>query len=64
MKLDKILHVFIGIVIYLTFKSLYLVILIAVLKEVYDYFKHGKPDYKDIIATILVPIIIEIWKNF
>jgi len=63
MKLDKILHFFVGIVIYLLFNSLYLVFLIAGLKEGFDYLKHGKPDYKDFIITVIPAILIEIWLN-
>ena len=61
---DKLLHSFYGTILYVIVScidslwALIIVIITAVLKELYDEVKYGGFDYKDIIATIAIPIII------
>jgi hypothetical protein len=61
---DKTLHMFYGFVIFLLFLSItniyiaYIgIVIIATLKEVYDYFnkEHHTPDLQDIFYTISLP---------
>lgn len=66
MKLDKIYHAIAGIVIYLTtwwvFNSTISIIAVfiaAIAKEVYDRYRHGKPDVYDFIATVAIPLTLK-----
>ena len=63
---DKLLHSFYGSLIYICVSfidssfALTLVILIAITKELYDRYSYGKFDYKDIVATMMMPIVLYI----
>jgi hypothetical protein len=66
---DKALHLAYGLIIY-SFIALYnyhlavaVVILVAVAKELYDYFYGGTVEGKDVAYTIAVPIILSIIKD-
>lgn len=61
---DKLLHSFYGTVIYLLLSlfspivAILTVIFVAIAKEVYDEIVYGGFDWKDIIATILIPMLL------
>ena len=61
---DKLLHSFYGTLIYAlasVFNPTYaiiLTILVALAKEIYDELKYGGFDWKDIISTIAIPMIL------
>ena len=61
---DKLLHSFYGTVIYLLLSlfspivAILTVIFVAIAKEVYDEVKYKSFDLKDIIATILIPMLL------
>ena len=63
---DKLLHSFYGTLIYICVSfvdssfALLVVALIAIVKEVYDRVDYGKFDWKDIVATMFIPIILYI----
>ena len=63
---DKLLHSFYGVLIYLVAAlvspmfGIIAVVVIAVAKEVYDEIKYGGFDWKDIVATMLIPTLIYI----
>lgn len=44
-------------------KWLFWLLLLAVSKEVLDFFHHGKPDVLDIIFTLLGALIYRKWKE-
>jgi VanZ family protein len=61
---DKILHFIAGVIIYLLFCfispfiGIMIVVLVAVLKEVHDYFvPNHTPDYNDAVVTIVGGLI-------
>lgn len=61
---DKLLHSFYGTLIYaisISFSdplfSICLVLFIATSKEIYDEYEYGGFDYKDIIATVFIPLL-------
>ena len=64
MSHDKLLHSFYGTLIYICVSfvdssfALLVVALIAVVKEVYDRVDYGRFDWKDIVATVFIPIIL------
>lgn len=59
---DKLLHSFYGVLIYLIvscvnpYAAIGIVIIVAIGKEVYDEYKYKGFDWKDIVATVLLPI--------
>lgn len=61
---DKLLHSFYGIVIYLLLSlfspivAILTVIFVAIAKEIYDEIVFSGFDWKDIIATILIPMML------
>ena len=61
---DKLLHIFYGVLIYLVAAlispvfGVIAVVVIAIAKEVYDEIVYGGFDWKDIIATILIPMML------
>ena len=61
---DKLLHSFYGVLIYLVAAlvspmfGVIAVVVIAIAKEVYDEIKYGGFDWKDIIATVAVPMVL------
>ena len=61
---DKLLHSFYGVLIYLAAAlvnpmfGIVTVIVIAVTKELYDEIRYGGFDWKDIIATVAVPMVL------
>ena len=61
---DKLLHIFYGVLIYLVAAlvspmfGVIAVVVIAVAKEVYDERKYGGFDWKDIIATVAIPMVL------
>lgn len=61
---DKLLHSFYGTVIYLLLSlsspilAILTVIFVAIAKEVYDEVKYKGFDLKNIIATILIPMLL------
>ena len=63
---DKLLHSFYGTITYIiiSFSShwiaMLLVTILAVSKEIYDERKYGGFDWKDIVATTIIPTLIYI----
>ena len=63
---DKLLHSFYGTLTYIIVScfsndvAMLSVIVLAVSKEVYDERKYGGFDWKDIVATIIIPILLYI----
>lgn len=61
---DKLLHSFYGTIVYILLSyinpsiAIAAVFILAISKEIYDEIKYGGFDYKDIIATIVIPILI------
>lgn len=61
---DKLLHSFYGAIVYLLTAlinplfGIICVVLVAVVKELYDEFIYGGFDWKDIVATILIPMLL------
>ena len=61
---DKLLHSFYGVLIYLVAAlvspmfGIIAVVVIAVAKEAYDEIRYGGFDWKDIIATVAVPMVL------
>ena len=61
---DKLLHSFYGILIYVVASlvnpmfGILAVIVAAVAKELYDEFIYGGFDWKDIIATVGIPLLL------
>lgn len=61
---DKLLHSFYGTCIYLLCSfinplfGIIFVIIVAITKEVYDEIVYGGFDWKDIIATIVIPMLL------
>ncbi len=61
---DKLLHSFYGILIYVVASlvspmfGIIAVVVIAIAKEIYDEFIYGGFDWKDIIATVAVPMVL------
>ena len=61
---DKLLHNFYGVLIYLVAAlvspmfGIIAVVVIAVAKEAYDEIRYGGFDWKDIIATVAVPMVL------
>ena len=61
---DKLLHSFYGVLIYLVavlvspMFGIIAVVVIAVAKEAYDEIRYGGFDWKDIIATVAVPMVL------
>ena len=61
---DKLLHSFYGALIYAlvsvfsVYIALCVVVLVAVGKEVYDYKDYGKFDIKDVMFTVMIPILL------
>lgn len=62
---DKLLHSFYGTLLFsillIWFSSFYvlsIVVVCALVKEVYDEYTYGGFDWKDIIFTILIPFIL------
>ena len=61
---DKLLHSFYGTLIYLLLSlfspivAILTVIFVAIAKEVYDEIVYNGFDWKDIIATILIPMLL------
>lgn len=61
---DKLLHSFYGVLIYLVAAlvspmfGVIAVVVIAVAKEAYDEIRYGGFDWKDIIATVAVPMVL------
>ena len=61
---DKLLHIFYGVLIYLVAAlvspmfGVIAVVVIAVAKEAYDEIRYGGFDWKDIIATVAVPMVL------
>lgn len=61
---DKLLHSFYGTCIYLLCSfinplfGIISVIIVAIAKEAYDEFAYGGFDWKDIIATIAIPMLL------
>ena len=63
---DKLLHSFYGTLAYIVvscfshYVAMLSVIVLAVSKEVYDDIKYGGFDWKDIVATVVIPILLYI----
>ena len=63
---DKLLHSFYGTLTYIIISffshniAMFSVIALAVSKEVYDDRKYGGFDWKDIVATIIIPLLLYI----
>lgn len=57
--MDKALHAAAGLLIYWLLGIL-AVFIAAAGKEIIDYRTHGKPDWLDFLATIAIPVIIEV----
>ena len=61
---DKLLHSFYGTVIYLLLSlfspivAILTVIFVAIAKEIYDEVKYGGFDWKDLVATIVIPLVL------
>ena len=61
---DKLLHSFYGVLIYLVAAlvspvfGVIAVVVIAIAKEVSDEIRYGGFDWKDIIATVAVPMVL------
>ena len=61
---DKLLHSFYGVLIYLVAAlvspmfGVIAVVVIAIAKEAYDEIRYGGFDWKDIIATVAVPMVL------
>ena len=61
---DKLLHSFYGVLIYLVAAvvspmfGVIAVVVIAIAKEIYDEFIYGGFDWKDIIATVGIPMVL------
>lgn len=61
---DKLLHSFYGVLIYLVAAlvspvfGVIAVVIIAIAKEVSDEIRYGGFDWKDIIATVAVPMVL------
>ena len=61
---DKLLHSFYGVLIYVVASlvnpifGIIAVVVIAVAKEAYDEIRYGGFDWKDIIATVAVPMVL------
>lgn len=66
---DKLLHSFYGTVIYLLLSlfspivAILTVIFVAIAKEVYDEIVYGGFDWKDIIATIAIPMLLVVYNK-
>jgi hypothetical protein len=67
---DKANHLIYGLLIYFLASLLYpslallIVIIIALLKEVYDNYGNGTSDWKDFMFTITLPLLIEIIRSY
>lgn len=62
---DKLLHSFYGTILFSilltwfsSFFALSIVIVCALVKEIYDEYTYGGFDWKDIIFTIMIPLIL------
>lgn len=61
---DKLLHSFYGTLIYICVSfvdslfALLVAALIAIVKEVYDRVDYGRFDWKDIAATVFIPVLL------
>lgn len=61
---DKLLHSFYGTLVYISFSiispllAIYIVLLVAVAKEVRDQYVYSGFDVIDILATIFIPLIL------
>lgn len=62
---DKLLHSFYGtllfalmLVVVQVWIAFGVVVVVAIIKEVYDQWKYKGFDWKDIVATILVPLVL------
>lgn len=69
MPQDKANHMAYGLALYVviglwsTLIGLLVVCIVAVAKEIYDSYGHGTTDWKDIVATVGVPVIVEIIRS-
>lgn len=62
---DKLLHSFYGMVIFIItlvlstkLIALGVVAIVAIVKEVYDQWRYKGADWKDVVATVLIPLLL------
>lgn len=64
---DKLLHSFYGtllfalmLVVVQVWIAFGVVVVVAIVKEVYDQWKYKGADWKDVVATVLVPLLLTV----
>lgn len=61
---DKLLHSFYGVLLYSVLAffgselAIVTVIVVALLKEVWDEYSHRSADFVDVIATVVLPLVL------